>query len=253
MLQLNKIYNTDCLEGMKQIDSSSIDLILCDLPYGVTQNKKDKSINLEKLWIQYKRIIKPNGSIILHAQFPFTLDLILSNRPWFRYDLIWDKCISSGFLNANVMPLRIHEHILVFYKTHGTYNPQFTKGQPLHSRGHSYKTKELKNQNYGAFNPSDDKRAGSTKKYPTSIIKIHKPHPSQSIHRTQKPIALAEYLIKTYSNKNDLVLDNCMGSGTTAIACKYTNRNYIGFELDKEYYDLAVSRLQSVTTLSSWL
>ena len=185
------------------------------------------------------------------SQFPFTIDLINSNRSMFRYDLIWDKRLVSGFLNANRMPLRSHEHILIFYKKLGTYNPQFKKGKPLHSKGNSYRTKELKNQNYAKFNLTDDKRAGSTQKYPKSIIRIQKPHPSKSFHRTEKPVELAEWIIKTYSNEGDIVLDNCIGTGWTALACKKLNRSFIGIELRKDYVDVAKKRVKGVMAINN--
>ena len=237
------LYQGDCLEIMKEIKDKSIDMILCDLPYGITQNKSDIIIPFEPLWEQYERIIKDNGAIILFAQGVFYIDLVNSNRKLFRYDLVWDKCLVSGFLNAKRMPLRQHEQIAVFYKKLPTYNPQFTQGKPLHSKGIAYTNKEIKNQNYGKFNITDDIRAGSTQKYPTSIIKFQKPHPSITIHRTQKPIELLEYLIKTYTNENDLVLDNCMGSGSTGVACKNLNRNFIGIELDENYFNIAKERI----------
>ena len=237
------LYQGDCLEIMKEIKDKSIDMILCDLPYGITQNKSDIIIPFEPLWKQYERIIKDNGAIILFAQGVFYIDLVNSNRKLFRYDLVWDKCLVSGFLNAKRMPLRQHEQIAVFYKKLPTYNPQFTQGKPLHSKGIAYTNKEIKNQNYGKFNITDDIRAGSTQKYPTSIIKFQKPHPSITIHRTQKPVELLEYLIKTYTNENDLVLDNCMGSGSTGVACKNLNRNFIGIELDENYFNIAKERI----------
>ena len=235
----------DCLEGMKKIPDKSVDMILCDLPYGVTQNKKDVVIPFVPLWEQYERIIKDNGAIVLFAQGLFYVDLVSSNRKLFRYDLIWDKVLSSGFLNANRMPLRQHEQIAVFYKKLPTYNPQFTIGKPLHSKGKSYLQKELKNQNYGQFEATDDSRAGSTEKYPTSVLKFEKQHPSTQIHPTQKSVSLSEYLIRTYTNEGETVLDNCMGSGTTAIAAINTNRNFIGFELDEKYYNTAVERINN--------
>lgn len=237
------LYQGDCLEEMKQIKDKSIDMILCDLPYGTTQNKSDIIIPFEPLWKQYERIIKDNGAIILFSQGVFYIDLVNSNRKLFRYDLVWDKCLVSGFLNAKRMPLRQHEQIAVFYKKLPTYNPQFTQGKPLHSKGIAYTNKEIKNQNYGKFNITDDTRAGSTQKYPTSIIKFQKPHPSITIHRTQKPVELLEYLIKTYTNENDIILDNCMGSGSTGVACKNLNRNFIGIELDENYFNIAKERI----------
>lgn len=237
------LYNGDCLEIMKSIPDKSIDLVLCDLPYGVTQNKNDIVIPFQPLWEQYERVIKDNGAILLFCQGTFYIDLVSSNRKLFRYDLVWDKKLTSGFLNANRMPLRQHEQIAVFYKKLPTYNPQFTIGSPLHSKGINYKNKDIKNQNYGQFKVTDDLRAGSTEKYPTSILSFAKPHPSVTKHRTEKPVELLEYLIRTYSNEGDTVMDNCMGSGSTGIACMNTNRNFIGIEIDKKYFDIASSRI----------
>lgn len=241
-----KIIQGNCLEIMPYIKNKSIDMILCDLPYGVTQNKKDITLPFDKLWENYNRIIKDNGAILLFGQGTFYVDLVNSNRKLFRYDLIWDKQLSSGFLNANRMPLRKHEQIAVFYKKLPTYNPQFTQGSPLHSKGVSYKYKENKNQNYGDFNITDDSRSGSTEKYPTSILSFQKPHPSIAKHRTEKPVDLLRYLIRTYTNKNDIVLDNCMGSGSTVVACLLENRKCIGIELDEHYFNIAKTRIENI-------
>ncbi len=233
----------DCLEIMKEIPDNSIDMILCDLPYGKTQNVNDKPLPFDLLWKQYKRVIKNNGCIALFGQGTFYIDLVISNRKWFKYDLVWDKVLTSGFLNAKRMPLRQHEQVAIFYKQQPTYNPQFTEGKPLHGKGTSYKSKELKNQNYGKFNAIDDTRKGSTQKYPTSILTFPKPHPSIAKHRTQKSVKILEWLIKTYTNEGEVVLDNCMGSGTTGIACVKTNRNFIGIELDENYFNIAKNRI----------
>lgn len=244
-IQPNNIYNMDCLEGMKYIKDKSIDCIICDLPYGTTQNKWDSIIPFDKLWAEYNRVIKDDGAIILFGQGIFTAELMLSNKKCWRYNLIWKKGNrTSGFLNANRMPLRNHEDICIFYKKLPTYNPQFEEGIPLHGKGTAYKTKQNVNNNYGSFEQLDDTRKGSTQKYPKSVLIFDKPHPA--IHPTQKPVALIEYLIKTYTNENAIILDNCMGSGTTAIACINTNRQYIGFELEKEYYDLSLKRIREV-------
>lgn len=234
----------DCFELMKEIPDGSIDMILCDLPYGVTANKKDKTIPFEPLWKEYERIIKPNGAVVLFGQGTFYVDLVNSNRKLFKYDLVWNKQLTSGFLNAKRMPLRQHEQIAVFYKKLPTYNPQFSKGKPLHSKGQAYKNKEIKNQNYGKFEVTDDSRAGSEEKYPTSILSFSKPHPSVAVHRTQKSVDLLEWLVKTYTNEGETVLDNCMGSGSTGVACVNTNRNFIGIELDEKYFNIAKSRIE---------
>ena len=246
-MELNKIYHEDCLEGMKRIPDASIDCIICDLPYGVL-NKGNESaqwdnvIPFDLLWKQYERVIKENGAIILFAQGMFTADLMISNRKLWRYNLIWQKggrC--SGFLNAKKMPLREHEDILVFYKTMPVYNPQMTKCEP-HQRNHSRgkMNKEQTNRCYGNFGKPED--VITDLKYPKSILKFNRPHPQ--IHPTQKPVMLVSWLINTYTNEGDTILDNCMGSGTTAIAAIRTKRNYIGFEIEKEYFDLANKRIK---------
>lgn len=237
-----KLYNGDCLEVMRGFPDKSVDMILCDLPYGVTKNKWDNIIPFDELWEQYNRIVKDNGAIVLFSSGLFTVDLINSNRKNFRYTLVWDKVLTSGFLNANRMPLRSHEDICVFYKKLPTYNPQFTEGEPLHSRGKLLN--EQKNNNYGFFDVSKAPiRAGETKKYPKSIIRFSRPPSSTMLHPTQKPVELLEYLIKTYSNENDTVLDNCMGVGSTGVACKNTNRHFIGIELDEKYFNIAKERM----------
>ena len=243
-----EIQQGDCLELMKNIPDGSIDMILCDLPFGVTQNEKDIVISFEPLWKQYERIIKDNGAIVLFGQGTFYIDLVNSNRKLFRYDLVWEKQLTSGFLNAKRMPLRQHEQIAVFYKKLPTYNPQFTQGKPLHSKGISYKNKEHKNENYGDFHMTDDSRAGSTENQPTSILSFAKPHPSVVKHRTEKSVDLLSYLVKTYTNENETVLDNCMGSGSTGVACINTGRKFIGFELDENYFEIAKKRIEETNT-----
>jgi len=247
MLASNKIYCMDCMQGIRQIEDNSIDLILCDLPYGVTKNKKDIPLPIDELWTQYKRVIKDNGVVILTSQFPFSIDLINSNKAWFRYDLIWNKILPSGFLNANKMALRVHEHILVFYRKQPTYNPQFNSGKPSHSKG-SMKTDI--NRNYGVHGKVDNCKLHGSKKFPLSIIKFPKPHSSKALHPTEKPVELFKYLIRTYSNKGDMVLDNCIGVGTTAIACKELGRNFIGFEIDPKYCRIAKKRIAQLTSCS---
>lgn len=240
-MEINKIYNEDCLEGMKNIDDKSIDMILCDLPYGVTRNHWDSIIPLEELWKQYKRIIKDNGVIILTAVQPFTSKLILSNEEMFRYALVWHKTTPTGHLNAKKMPLRSHEDILVFYKSLPVYNPQKTTGHTRKIATAEHKKNCIKTSNYGEFGLHS---YDSTERYPTSVLTFATDRQKNSIHPTQKPVALFEYLIKTYSNENDLILDSCIGSGTTAVAAINTNRNYIGFEKDIDIYNKAYKRIE---------
>lgn len=224
----------DCLELMKNIPDESIDMILCDLPYGTTKNKWDSVIPLEELWMQYKRIIKDDGAIALFSQMPFTASLVNSNIKMFRYEWIWEKDNGTGFLNANKMPLKIHENIEIFYKKTPVYNPQMRTGfKP-------YKTfTGRKTTNYGDFDRVETKSNGE--RYPIDIIKFKK---DSGLHPTQKPVALLEYLIKTYTNEGDVVLDNCMGSGSTGVACINTDRNFIGIELDEKYFNIAKERIE---------
>lgn len=229
---------------MKQIPSGSLDMIACDLPYGVTQNKLDIVIPFEPLWKEYKRIIKERGCIALFAQGVFFVELVQSNRKMFRYDLVWDKVLTTGFLNAGRMPLRQHEQIAIFYKKLPDYHPQFTEGKPLHSKGVSYMEKEHKNSNYGQFHMTDDSRKGSTEKHPTSIIRVPKPHPSIALHRTEKPVELFKWLILTYTGIGDTVMDNCMGAGGCGVACAETGRNFIGIEKDPGYFEIAKGRIE---------
>ena len=237
-----EIYNADCLEKMEDIKDKSIDMILSDLPYGITHCSWDKEINLNKMWEQYERIIKDNGVICLFSQTKFFIKLVNSNLKLYRYDLIWDKVLTSGFLNANRQPLRSHEQIAIFYKKQPKYRPQFTQGQPLHGKGNK---KIGANNIYGKFNSTLDMRKGCTEKYPKSILQFTRLHPSKMIYPTEKPIELLEYLIKLYTDEGDIVLDNCMGSGTTGIACLNTNRNFIGIEIDGETFDIAKKRISN--------
>jgi site-specific DNA-methyltransferase (adenine-specific) len=236
------IIESDCIEYMSKMDDKSIDMILCDLPYGTSQNEKDIVIPFNTLWEQYNRIIKDNGCIALFAQGLFYIDLVQSNRKYFRYDLVWDKVLTSGFLNAKRMPLRSHEQIAIFYKKQPVYNPQFTIGKPQHGMGKKY-LNERKNNNYGEFKSIEDDREGETQKYPKSILTFQKPHSSIAKHRTEKSVECLEWLIKTYTNENDLVLDNCAGSGTVGLACEKVNRRYILVDNDPVYCMLMKLRL----------
>lgn len=231
----------DCLELMKEIPDGSVDMILCDLPYGTTsKNKWDMEIPLEPLWESYKRIIKDNGAILLFGQPPFSSKLICSNLKMFRYELVWNKKLPVGFLNANRMPMRVTENISVFYKHLPTYNPQKTKGKPYDKGirpGNS-------TTNYGDFGSSVSKNE-SGDRYPVNLLEFSTGDHTNILHPTQKPVALLEYLIKTYTNPGELVLDNCMGSGSTGVACVHTDRDFIGMELDEHYFQIAKERIES--------
>lgn len=239
MIELDKIYNEDCLIGMQNIPDNFIDCIICDLPYGTTRNEWDDIIPLDKLWEQYKRISKPTTPIILFSQQPFTAKLIMSNLKMFRYEWIWQKDNSTGFLNANRMPLKIHENILVFYEKLPTYNPQMRQGFKPYMR---YRKNHLSG-NYGNYNGwNSGSKDGS--RYPIDVIRFDKDRGDVLFHPTQKPVKLIEYLIRTYSNQTDIILDNCIGSGTTAVAAFNTNRHFVGFEKDEKYFKLAEKRIK---------
>ena len=241
MLEINEIYNQDCLDGMKHIEDKSIDMILCDLPYGTTACKWDIIIPFDKLWIQYERIIKNNGAIILTATQPFTSSLVMSNIKLYKYQWYWIKS-PTGFLNAKKMPMKSVEDICVFYKSFPTYNPQGLIICNKQKKNHETKMKktEIGIATHNGGRLSEEYFQEFTN-YPKQDIHFSN---EKGLHPTQKPVALFEYLIKTYTNEGEVVLDNCIGSGTTAIACINTNRNYIGFELDKNYYNLACKRIE---------
>ena len=242
------LYNGDCLEIMKDISDKSVDMILCDLPYGTTKCKWDKIIPFEPLWKQYRRIIKDNGAILLFSSQPFTTDLIVSNRKMFRYEIVWQKTLPMGFLNANKMPLKNHENILVFYKHLPTYNP--IKTAVTRSDLGRKRKNGGKPQQYGEFRNAGWVYEEKGERYPTDVIKFSNWNGAlfgktvnATKHPTQKPVPILEYLIKTYTNENDTVLDNCMGSGSTGVACVNTNRDFIGIELDKDYFNIAKQRI----------
>ena len=233
-MELNKIYNEDCLEGMKRIPDKSVDMILCDLPYGTTANKWDTVLPLDWLWDEYNRIIKDSGAIVLTAQTPFDKVLGASNIENLKYEWIWVKPSGTGHLNAKKMPLKNHENILVFYKKLPTYNPQMTKGTPYTQKSGRASSN---------YNPQERvTTVNEGYRYPLTVQRFNN---ERGLHPTQKPVTLFEYLIKTYTNEGETVLDNCMGSGTTAIACINTNRNYIGFELDEGYYKASIERINN--------
>jgi len=257
MLELDRIYNMDCIEGMKLIDDNSIDMVLCDLPFGITACDWDKPICLNCLWKEYKRISKKNTPIILTSIQPYTTKLINSNRDWFKYDLIWNKVCATGALLAYKRPMRVHENILIFYEKQTTYNPQYIQrkikdlrsNKKITKRKNPCKSGKITSHNINKHSENyNDRRVN-----PISIITFNKRN-SKYLHPTQKPLKLFEYLIKTYSDEGDLVLDNCMGSGTTAVACKRLNRHFIGFEINKKYYDISLQRLLNVPErLANWI
>jgi site-specific DNA-methyltransferase (adenine-specific) len=244
---LEELWNGDCLELMKNIPDKSVDMILCDLPYAKIRAKWDTPINLEMLWEEYFRIRKDNTPILLFGDTPFDKILGVSNIDELKYEWIWEKTQATGYYNAKKMPMKAHENILVFYKTPPTYNPQKTTG---HSPINSY-TKRVdvcnKTEVYGKVKV-DMSGGGETDRYPRTVQVFpsdkQKNKSTGFMHPTQKPIALCEYLIKTYSNEGDLVLDNCMGSGTTCLAAKNLGRQFIGIEKDKEYFNICVERLK---------
>jgi len=236
----------DCLEEMKNIKDKSVDMILCDLPYGTTACKWDTVIPFNELWLQYERVIKDGGAIVLTASQPFTSALIMSNPKWFKYEWIWEKTRFTGNLNAKIMPLKAHESILIFGKGKINYFPiktiaPFDKIDKRKNINNSFVKDGSCYNGSKAFENIRTKDDGT--RYPTSIQKFKNPN-NNLVHPTQKPVSLMEYLIKTYTNENEMVLDNCMGSGTTGVACKNTNRKFIGIEKDLNYYNIACERIK---------
>ena len=233
-LAINTVHEGDCLELMKRIPDGSVDMILCDLPYGTTACKWDSIIPFEPLWEQYERVIKDNGAIVLTASQPFTTALNASNRKLFRYEWIWIKNNSTGFQLANKMPLKKHENISVFYKKLPTYNPQGLKPYGKINRRGSV-------GNGGHLANEVNEYVQKWTNYPTQLLEFG--YDKEKHHPTQKPVALFEYLIRTYTNEGEIVLDNCIGSGTTAVAAINTGRNFIGIEQEPEYVEIARKRI----------
>jgi DNA modification methylase len=247
----NNIYHGDCLELMNGIKDKGIDMILCDLPYGTTACRWDEIIPFDKLWLQYERIIKDNGAIVLFGSEPFSTKLRMSKLDWYKYDWIWEKSNPSNIALANKQPMRYHELISIFYKKQPTYNKQMIhrkskRIKQAHESNYIFKNVQSEQINLN-YIEVDSKKYDANYKNPSTVLKFNslRPNAKEFVkHPTQKPIALCEYLIKTYTNENDLVLDNCIGSGTTAVACINTNRKYMGIELNKNYYDIAVERIK---------
>ena len=232
----------DCLERMKDIPDSSVDLILCDLPYGTTRNRWDSVLPLDALWVEYLRVSR--GAIVLTAQTPFDKVLGASNLGMLRYEWIWEKTHPTGHLNAKRAPMKAHENILVFYGCQPTYNPQMTSGHKRKTATKRFDESPV----YGRqeFSPL---AYDSTERYPRSVLTFASDKQRSNLHPTQKPVALMEYLIKTYTNPGDLVLDNCMGSGTTGVSCANTGRKFIGIELDLNYFNIALDRIEAAAEI----
>lgn len=233
----------DCMDVMKGLPDGSVDMVLCDLPYGSTRNAWDSPIDLETLWREYARIVKPNGAIVLFGSGRFTSELMQSNKRDWRYNLVWEKTTPTGFLNAKKMPLRAHEDILVFYRKLPTYNPQMYKGVRKVSTA-AHKRNSRNGSSYGSYKRVD---YDSDMRYPRSVLHFPTDKQKEALHPTQKSIALLEYLIRMYTNEGELVLDNCMGSGSTGVACIKCNRRFIGIENDEAYYRAAVERIRRYT------
>lgn len=240
-MQENEIICGDCLEVLKDWPDNCVDLVLTDPPYGQTQNDWDEQLDLLRYWEVISCVAF--GAIVVFSQGMFTADLMKSKEEWWRYNFVWEKDRPTGFLNASRMPLRNHEDIIIFYKKLPTYNPQIVVGKPNHSRGG---TLNSKNNCYGEYDPSVPIEAYSKNKYPKSVLHYSRPHPP--IHPTQKPVDLAAYLIATYSNKGDLILDTHTGSGTFCVAAKMLGRRYIGIDISLEYCEIARMRLKAVDT-----
>lgn len=239
-MEINKIYNMDCIAGMSMIQDGTVDMILADLPYGVTNCPWDSLLPLDQLWNQYERVTKPNGAIVLTACQPFTTALINSNRRRFRYCWYWHKNMATGFPFAKFQPMRCIEDVVVFYRQAPTYNPQGL----IEAVSTKPKRKQIKDDCVYHMDTLSKEYITQYTNYPKNLLEIKS---ERGLHPTQKPVALFEYLIRTYTNPGELVLDSCMGSGTTAIACIQSGRNYIGFELDESYYNAAQNRILQLT------
>jgi site-specific DNA-methyltransferase (adenine-specific) len=231
----------DCLERMKEIESGSVDMILTDPPYGTTACKWDSIIPLEPMWEQLKRIVKPNGAIVMTASQPFTTTLIASNMEWFRYNWVWSKTVASNFAMSRKQPLKKHEDVCVFYQKQPTYNPQMEHGKPYKDN----RCSGLRNASVGTkYGVKRIPISNAGTRYPSSVQRLSNGN-NKNVHPTQKPVALMEYLIKTYTNEGETVLDFTMGSGTTGVAAKNLNRKFIGIELDEGYFNIAKERINN--------
>ena len=234
-----QLMHGDCLELMAQIPDGSVDMIMCDLPYGTTACKWDSVIPFEPLWAHYKRVIKRNGAIVLTASQPFTTALISSNMKDFRYSLVWEKEQATNFMQAHIQFGKSHEDVAVFYQKQPNYAPQMTKADTPSKSGGKNKIETIG----GGFIGGAPKNEGSLERFPKSVLRFNRDR--TGLHPTQKPVALMEYLIRTYTNEGETVLDNCMGSGTTGVACANTGRKFIGIEKDAHYFSIATERIES--------
>jgi site-specific DNA-methyltransferase (adenine-specific) len=236
-----QLFEGDCLEIMKQIPDASVDMVLVDLPYGTTQNKWDSVLSLPALWADYNRLAKSEAALVFTAAQPFTSVLVMSNLHNFKYDWCWRKPKGTGHLNAKKQPMRDKEDILVFYRQQCTYNPQMTAGTPYKDKaGKDHTATSSMTDSYGAYTNFRNDNMGA--RYPKQVLEFGVVERG-TVHPTQKPVPLMEYLIRTYTNKGDTVLDNCMGSGTTGVACVNTGREFIGIEQNPEYFQIAKSRI----------
>jgi site-specific DNA-methyltransferase (adenine-specific) len=239
----------DCLDVMKGIESGSVDMVCADLPYGTTSCKWDSVIPLNALWAEYKRVCKPTAAIVLTAMQPFTAALVTSNPKWFKYEWVWEKSQATGHLNAKKQPMRCHESVLVFYSKQCTYNPQKTQGHKPMSSGVRRSTHA--NECYGEINKVELPFGGNTDRYPRTIQRFSSDKQKLYAHPTQKPLALMEYMIRTYTNEGETVLDNTMGSGTTGVAAINEGRNFIGIEKDADFFCVANKRISSANKADS--
>lgn len=236
----------NCLDHMKSLDSNSVDMLLVDLPYGTTACKWDSIIPLDKLWEQYNRVCKENAAMVFTAQQPFTTILAASNIENLRYEWIWEKPQGTNPMNVDVMPLKSHENILVFYRKKPTYNPQMEKGKPY--SGFSSSSKKIGEVYGDAKSKHRDNPEGT--RYPKTVLRFGQ---EKGLHPTQKPVSLMKYLINTYSNRGDVVLDNTMGSGTTGVAAKDLDRDFIGIEMDEKYFRVAKERIEGSYPLLAFM
>lgn len=237
-----ELLHGDCMSLMEDLEPCSVDMVLCDPPYGITKNAWDISIDMERLWERYKRVVKPNGAIVLFSSGMFTADLMGSNPKDWRYNLIWRKTHPTGFLNARRMPLRAHEDICVFYQKPPVYHPQMGTGPRKVATAH-HKRNSKKGASYGGYEAVD---YDSTQRYPVSVLEFASDKQRCALHPTQKPVALCEYLIRTFTDPGDTVLDNCMGSGTTGVAAIRCGRGFVGMEKDADFFRIAKERMEDM-------